>query len=165
MVMDKISALVDGELSEHEARLNLLRLKQHQEHSENWALFHLIGDVMRDEPLMLGHDFTARVCSCLDREPTIMAPRITYKRIASYALSAVASFAAIAFVLTLVFNTDNLFHSNQQQVAQINLPAPKPVNQAKISEYLMAHQEFSPSTTMQGVAPYVRTVSDSQEGR
>ena len=28
-----------------------------------------------------------------------------------------------------------------------------------MSEYLMAHQQFSPSTAMQGVVPYVRTVS------
>ncbi len=163
--MDKISALIDGELSEHEARLNFLRLKQHREYSETWALFHLIGDVMRDEPLLLRHDFTSRVCSCLDREPTIMAPRFTYKRVAGYALSAAASLAAIAFVLILVFNTDNPFHSNQQQVAQVTPPAPQPVNQTKINEYLMAHQEFSPSTTMQGVVPYVRTVSDNQENR
>jgi sigma-E factor negative regulatory protein RseA len=43
---------------------------------------------------------------------------------------------------------------------------PQPVsaaNQARVNEYLMAHQEYSPSTTLQGVAPYVRTVSAVHE--
>jgi sigma-E factor negative regulatory protein RseA len=33
----------------------------------------------------------------------------------------------------------------------------------RISEYLIAHQEFSPSTSIQGVAPYIRTVSSWQD--
>jgi sigma-E factor negative regulatory protein RseA len=39
--------------------------------------------------------------------------------------------------------------------------------QAAASDYLRAHQEFSPSAAMQGVASYVRTVStgDSETGR
>jgi sigma-E factor negative regulatory protein RseA len=38
------------------------------------------------------------------------------------------------------------------------------VSHRKVNEYLMAHQEYSPSTAFQGVAPYVRTVSESQDG-
>lgn len=34
-----------------------------------------------------------------------------------------------------------------------------------MSEYLMAHQQFSPSTAMQGVVPYVRTVSSGDGAR
>jgi len=39
--------------------------------------------------------------------------------------------------------------------------------QAAASDYLRAHQEFSPSVAMQGVASYVRTVStgDGEAGR
>ena len=32
----------------------------------------------------------------------------------------------------------------------------------QLNDYLIAHQEYSPSTAIQGVAPYVRTVADSQ---
>jgi len=159
--MDKISALIDGELSEQEMQRNLPRLKRHTECCEQWETFHLIGDVMRGERI-LPEDFTRRVCGRLDREPTVVAPRFTYKRMVGYTLSAAASLAAVAFVLTLVINTDNQFYPNQQQLAQATPPAPQPINQARFNEYLMAHQEFSPSTTMQGVAPYVRAVSDGQ---
>jgi sigma-E factor negative regulatory protein RseA len=44
----------------------------------------------------------------------------------------------------------------------LNPPVPRPPvlsNRGAVNDYLTAHQEFSPSTAMQGLAPYVRTVS------
>ena len=44
-------------------------------------------------------------------------------------------------------------------------PADAPValasvpSEGKMNEYLMAHQGFSPSTAIQGLAPYIRSVS------
>ena len=55
--MDRISAFMDGETSRLEARQTLLRLKQDDECCETWKTFHLIGDVMRGEPV-LDDDFT-----------------------------------------------------------------------------------------------------------
>ena len=47
-------------------------------------------------------------------------------------------------------------------VAQLQpIPAANP---GKINEYLMAHQEFSPSTAFQGMVPYVRTVAETHDG-
>jgi sigma-E factor negative regulatory protein RseA len=34
-----------------------------------------------------------------------------------------------------------------------------------VGDYLLAHQRFSPSSAMSGVAPYVRTVSESTPAR
>ena len=34
-----------------------------------------------------------------------------------------------------------------------------------MNEYLMAHQEFSPSTALQGVAPYIRSVSITRQAQ
>jgi sigma-E factor negative regulatory protein RseA len=47
-------------------------------------------------------------------------------------------------------------------------PAPQPAPQIQLSArelhpYLMAHQPFSPSTAIQGLAPYVRTVTSPVE--
>jgi len=37
-------------------------------------------------------------------------------------------------------------------------------NQGKVNEYLMAHQEYSPTTAIQGVRPYLRAVTaDDQD--
>jgi len=45
----------------------------------------------------------------------------------------------------------------QQQSSALR-PASFPVNQ-ELNGYLMAHQEFSPSTDVQGAASYIRTVA------
>jgi hypothetical protein len=49
------------------------------------------------------------------------------------------------------------------------IPAPAAVPQVasvpddgRTSEYLLAHQAFSPSTAIQGVVPYIRSVSTRQ---
>jgi sigma-E factor negative regulatory protein RseA len=168
--MDRISAFMDGETKQHETEQVILHLKQHQEHLESWHTFHLIGDAMRGAP-MLRNDFTTRLRSRLQQEPTVLAPRLRWRKPLNFALSAAASLAAVAVVLTLV-TFDNPLKppvpiakapqpAVPPQVAQaVARPHPAPaVNQGNINEYLMAHQEFSPSTALQGFAPYVRTVS------
>ena len=50
----------------------------------------------------------------------------------------------------------------QQAVAvqrESTVPSAIPVSAATASDYLFAHQEFSPGMSLQGMAPYVRTVS------
>jgi hypothetical protein len=45
---------------------------------------------------------------------------------------------------------------NAQSSAAMSRRAPSPA----LDPYLLVHQEFSPTTVMQGVRPYVRTVAD-----
>jgi len=167
--MDRISAFMDGETRQHETEQVILHLKQHEEHLESWNTFHLIGDAMRGDP-MLRNDFTVRLRSRLQQEPTVLAPRFRWRKPLNLALSAAASLAAVAVILTLVIIDNPLKPLSQVAVApkpamteSVQAAAlPQPVataNQGRINEYLMAHQEFSPSTALQGVAPYVRTVS------
>lgn len=166
--MDRISAFMDGETRRHEARQVILHLKQRQEYCESWDTFHLIGDVMRGGPL-LQDDFTVRLCSRLQQEPTVLAPRFSWRKPVNLALSAAASLAAVAVVLTLVLTANPL--QPRPQLAAVPKPEttggtqteapPRPVpaaNQSRVNEYLMAHQEFSPSTDVQGAATYIRTV-------
>jgi len=47
-------------------------------------------------------------------------------------------------------------HQRHQPVAS--------ANSTQVNEYLMAHQEFSPRTALQGVVPYVRSVSATHDG-
>ena len=175
--MDRISAFMDGETSRHETEQAILRLRQDQEHLESWHNFHLIGDAMRGDP-MLGNDFTLRLRDRLQQEPTVLAPRLRWRKPLSLALSAAASLAAVAVVLTVVITDNPLQPQPQMAVATrpetppivqtvalpqpVLQPVPQPVpaaNRNRVNAYLLAHQEFSPSTTLQGVVPYVRTVS------
>jgi len=170
--MDRISALMDGEAGRAETQQAMLRLKQRDECCETWEMFHLIGDTLRGDPA-LREDFMVRFHARIADEPTQLAPRVTWRKTLNYALSAAASLAAVAVVLTLVLADNPL--RQQAQLAAVPAPAtvaranpearPLPAaNQGKVNEYLMAHQEFSPSTAFQGVAPYVRTVSETHEG-
>ncbi len=167
--MDRISAFMDGETRPHETEQAIRHLRQHQEHLESWHTFHLIGDAMRGDP-MLPNDFTLRLRSRLRQEPTVLAPRYHWRKPMNLALSAAASLAAVAVVLTLVAIENPLQPLATVAVAPkpavtegVRATAPPPpaavANQGRMNEYLRAHQEFSPSTALQGVAPYVRTVS------
>ena len=174
--MDKISAYMDGETSRLEARQTLRHLKQDDECCELWKTFHLIGDVMRGEPV-LDDKFARRLHTRIDEEPVLLAPRMRWRKSTQLAFSVAALLAAVAVVLTLVL-TDNPLKPQPPFALAPKIEAPKvaqsqpatqprPVaaaSQNKVNEYLMAHQEFSPSTAFQGVAPYVRTVSAAHEG-
>jgi sigma-E factor negative regulatory protein RseA len=173
--MDKISQWMDGELSGHETREILGRVKQDPELNHCWGLFHLIGDVMRGERA-LSREFEQRVAARLASEPTVLAPRQRFaSRFTTYALSAAASVSAVALVAWLaLFNNPLAPQPELAQVPTTPSPAAVPSEQlasvpsdGKMNEYLLAHQEFSPSTEIQGLAPYIRGVSSSRqiEGR
>jgi sigma-E factor negative regulatory protein RseA len=174
MVMDRISAFMDGESKQAEMKLTILRLEQSDECCEAWTTFHLIGDTMRGDPL-LRDDFMARFHARMEKEPTQLSPRMIWRKSASYALSAAASLAAVAVVLALVLSDNPLQPQPPIAAAPKLAPpvvaqapvTPRPVpaaNRGGINEYLMAHQEFSPSTAFQGVAPYARTVAETHDG-
>lgn len=174
--MERVSAFMDGEAGPAETQQAMLRLKEDAQFQEVWASYHLIGDVMRGDSL-LRDDFMARFNARLAEEPTQLAPRrIPLRKYASYGLSAAASLSAVAIVLALVYS-DNPLAPKPAQIAQVPAaanpaptgpvamrPSPAMHMQGKVNEYLMAHQEYSPSTALQGVAPYVRTVSETHDG-
>jgi len=118
---------------------------------------------MRDTRV-LSEGFTARFSERLAAEATVLAPSSLPGRtpVQRFALAAAASVAAVALVGWLAFAPQP---EAPQPIAQA--PAPAPVVQAvnvplpsAANDYLLAHQGFSPRVSLQGMAPYVRTVSD-----
>jgi len=167
--MEKISALIDGELDGREAQQQFQRLKQDRELEHCWATFHLIGDAMRGE-LYLSQGFGERLTLRLAGEPTVLAPRpVASRRFVAYALSAAASLSAVALVGWMaLFNNPLAPQPELAQVPNTTPPAATPTpsaqlasvpSEGRMNEYLIAHQEFSPSTEIQGLAPYIRGVS------
>ena len=175
--MDGISALMDGELDDAEAQRQIGRLKVDEQSRERWDEFHLIGDALRREPL-LSSGFAESFSKRLADEPTVLAPRrITRKarRVTTYALSAAASVSAAALVAWVALSPTtsppqlaagtaptNVSGSIEPVVHQL----PSVPSDGRMNEYLLAHEGFSPSTALQGLAPYIRTVSRRQgDGR
>lgn len=173
--MDKISALMDGELDAHQAQHEFARLEQSQELRQKWNTFHLIGDALRGERL-LSTDLAEPLEQRLTQEPTVLAPRRRpVQKVTAYALSAAASVAAVALVSWLALSTQQSTTREEVAVAPpvtalpAALPAVVPVapvasvpDEGRTNEYLLAHQAFSPSTAIQGVVPYIRSVSTRQ---
>lgn len=170
--MEKISALMDGELEGQEAQQLLARLKQDEELVQGWHAFHVIGDALRGERA-LSQEFSQRLTSRLTSEPTVLAPRpARTKRFTAYALSAAASLSAVALVGWVAFFNNPLAPLPELASAPTPPPAAAPApstqlasvpSEGKMNEYLIAHQEFSPSTAIQGLAPYIRGVSSTQQ--
>jgi sigma-E factor negative regulatory protein RseA len=167
----KISALMDGELAQHETSGALEALRVEGDARDDWRRYHLIGDLMRDPNTLssgFGAGFSFRVADRIAREPTVLAPsrrRIEATRMPVWALSAAASLAAVALVGWVAFGPGDepQLAQSQAQVVAAQV-APQVAPPAAANDYLLAHQGYSPRNSLQGAAPYVRTVSGDTRG-
>lgn len=172
----KISALIDGEGSQRELDEALAALARDPQACEVWRIYHLIGDAMHGHDL-LSREFGVQLSERLSREPAVLAPRAIRSRRERnrwVALSAAASMAAVALVGWLAYGPGGttLSPAPLAVVSPKVAPAQGPVADAKpdvpariplpsaANDYLLAHQIYSPRVTLQGLAPYIRTVSD-----
>jgi len=172
-VREKLSALVDGELRSSDLHNHLARLRTDLELRGAWSTYHLIGDALRGH---FGPEIIDRVAARLRDEPTVVAPRSApFKRLSWYATSAAAGFAAVALVVwtaSPIWKAPEIAGSSVASgatgtagpVAILAPGAPSaeakpPVTSAEVENYLLAHHPFSPTSAMQGIAPYARTVA------
>ena len=182
--VENVSALMDGELDAAEASREIARFRLDAARIEAWDTYHAIGDAVRGESASatgLSPGFSQRLREKLALEPTVLAPRLrlsaTAKPIQTYALSAAASVAAVAVVGWTALNILNpdagsgtLAQAPASSKAAVVVLQPavpsriEPTATATVPEhmheYLLAHQGISPTTAMQGVTPYIRTVSN-----
>jgi len=175
---EHVSALMDGELDESSEGRCLQVLKQDSESRESWDLYHLIGDALRGHTTgSLPRSFDER----LAEEPTVLAPqrKTHHKRHHPVwmGLSVAASVAAVAYVgwMALPFYGPSP-EQRAQTVASVPAPAVNVVLPASaedrsqqngvmqvsagMNDYILAHQRFSSSAAMAGVAPYARRVNE-----
>lgn len=170
----KISALMDGELDAHELREPLGALDQNGEARDAWRTYHLISDALRGSAL-LAADCAPRVAQRLVQEPALVGPLPGAvrppERARWFVPSALAaSVAAVAFVGWVALAPHQAPGPATVPVAQVSKPerskepARLPVTSAT-QDYLIAHQLYSPRNSLQGMAPYVRSVSDQAVAR
>ena len=140
-----ISALMDGELDDKAAGELIDAMARDRGAREIWRTYHLIGDALRENA------------------PAIVMPRRLRPQPRTwYALA--ASFAAVGLVGWLGFGPQQApapvakAPVAAQPVVRLKptiIPLPNGTN-----DYLLAHQGFSPRLGLQGMAPYVLTVSE-----
>jgi len=166
---ERISTLMDGELDDRAAAQLIAVLGADREALEAWRAYHLIGDALRANPL-LTEGLTARVAQRIAQEPAVLAPRRFRPQPRTWYAMA-ASAAGVALVGWLAFGTheDPVAPVAQAPApaaaTRVALPSKPPVPQvlplpSGMPDYLLAHQAFSPRVSLQGVAPYARTVSE-----
>lgn len=182
---EALSAVVDGE--QNAAADDVLEvISSEQSARDQWARYHLIGDVMRDSLVDVApQDFSQQLRAQINEEPTIIRPR---KRNSSYrrplaGLAIAASVAAIA-----VTGVGRIAPETQAPVSVSLSPAvsvsavTKPLlvaesdvsvkpaqdkqpelpsalhSQRRLNGYLVKFNEQRSSVGMPGVNPYVRIV-------
>lgn len=157
----EISVLMDGELFEDEAESLLDNIKRGAGVPNDWEIYHLIGDVLR-QPEHIHRDLSTKIRERMHDEPTVLAPRghAVKQRMRTIALSAAASLVAVGVVAWMSLQISPEV-SPQMAMQQ---PALRPASmqiKAGSNDYLIAHQEFSPGADLNGGASYIRTVSYS----
>ena len=165
---ETISAFIDGEFEGDGLHSRLGQLRADPDLRGAWDVYHLIGDAIRGQ---VGPEIAARVVARLREEPTVLAPRLrkktTVERIGWYGLYAAASAAAVVVVVWTAFpgwHTEPQLAANPvattAEAAPESLVVSVPVSE--VENYLWAHQPYSHASTMQGIAPYVRSVADER---
>ena len=164
----RISALLDGELEDHEIEQTLHELHRDGELRRQWCDCQLIGAALRGER-GLDIDVAARVMSALDLEPTVMVPaqkRQFELRRPALALAASATGVAVVAWLALASGGDT---APTAATGLARVASDTATVQAKsaprLQEYLVAHQAYAPGGAMVGGARNIRTVAASSEGR
>jgi len=71
---EKISALMDGDLAVEDAEYLMKAMKAKGEAAEAWSTYHLIGDVLRDDPVMRS-DLTSHIMKEIAKQPVVLAPK------------------------------------------------------------------------------------------
>lgn len=154
----ELSALMDGEMFDDQAEILIGRLKRHPEAQQDWENYHLIGDALR-QPDHICKSFGKSFHERLQAEPTVFAPYSrTSQKIRNFALSAVASVMALALVAWLSLQVGNE-PAPRIAVAPVQQENAVSLASAQADDYLMAHQEFSPSANVYGGASYIRAVA------
>jgi sigma-E factor negative regulatory protein RseA len=152
---ERVSSLMDGELDPSELE-NLCHELRDPVHASTWTCYHVIGDALRgSENLSTG--FSARFAERLSAEPTILAPQRERPRPLAIAWAAAATVAAVGVVGWVSFQTmpetavATMVRAGTVKAVDVRPPVD--------NEYILVHQEYSPTTVLHGVPAYMRAVT------
>ena len=154
---EEVSLFMDGELDAERSARVCSALRESVPLA-TWEQYHVIGDVLRGcGNLRAG--FHARFAASLDAEATVLAPPRKRPAPATVAWAVAASVAAIGVVGWVALTTMPVPPATVATTQQAAAVRPAAAHRPVVNEYLLAHQEYSPTTAIQGVRPYLRAVA------
>ena len=152
---EQISRLMDGELEDVQLELVVGQLKR-PEGMDTWVCYHVIGDALRGADAV-APGFSRRFSARLAAEPTVLAPRAAPSRPVTYVWAAAAGMAAVALVGWVAFGTlqpEPTAIAKASEAGGIRAPGVKPTSVP--TDYIVVHHEYSPTTQIQGIGPYLQ---------
>ena len=156
---EHISRLMDGEVDPQEFDHIWAQMKA-PEALHTWVCYHVIGDHLRGAR-GVSTRFSARFCPALAAEPTVLAPQLAKAtqrgQVATAAWAVAATLAAVTVVGWTAFSMVDApptAVARAREAATVRAAQVKPAGDIP-ADYLIAHQEYSPSVAMQG-GPYMR---------
>ena len=175
---ENLSAGVDGELAREELRFLLRRLDHDAELQQAWARYHVIRDVLRQQPAMVGGSLAARVQRAIgEPEVTVIAGPAGSRRVHHWLRwsggGAIAAGVAVAALMLAQPAGDGSRRvapaaSSRQATTDFAATAPQPTTPAAVPPWLSnssASQYSQQAAATLGDAfgdatlPYARSVS------
>ncbi|MGZ2744180.1 sigma-E factor negative regulatory protein [Burkholderia stagnalis] len=191
---ERLSSLVDGETFDGQDHVQFLAEFDHADRAA-WSHYHLIGDALRSDELALSPalsaTFTARLSASLDAEPHLLAPAAApaTRKLLSLRRRVVPAFAVAAAAATLTWivvpQMQTAGAPGAVQVASVSAPqqgdlqrvtvaqAPSQpglqdaniIRDARLDQYLEAHQQFAQQPVVTGSMPLIRAAVTTTPGQ
>lgn len=155
---EEISRLMDGELDDEHVEIACAQLRK-PDGATTWLCYHVIGDTLRGTEWR-DPGFARRFSARLAAEPTVLAPKPRVAHSLSFAWAAAATVAAVAVVGWMAVSTVEappMALAKAREAASVRATQIGP--QTVPADYLLAHQEYSPTAPIQGVGPYFRAAA------
>jgi sigma-E factor negative regulatory protein RseA len=154
---EKLSALIDAELSELEERQVLETLKSDPELRGSWERYHLIRAAATHQCLTLSAGFAERLSAKLEETTQQRAPLRFWPLASGFAVA--ASLAGVAILMVQMYKPlsgPTLAQSAPTVTASTSASA-EPDD--RFNAYLVGHNEFRPAAGIGGMLPYARVVT------
>ena len=170
-VREQVSALIDGELAEHEAVGLLNQLNRNTNLRHVWERYHLVRDVLSNNlPPMTSVDLVEQVRQSIEAEP--IAIRASRRRgVPTKPLASLALAASIAVVAVVTFrgylgagepDAAVLAHADTAresvEMAGVRWDVDRPQVEERLNAYLVNHNGHM-GNGMRGMLPYARIVA------
>lgn len=179
-IKQQISSMVDDELPQQEQELLMSRMQKDPALRQQWARYHIIGEVMRKQRVMNENDsIVLPVAQVIVDEPSYQERHKTsflqsaLKPVLSLAVAASVAMVSIALVRNMVSQEKGYDAPVMARMDPLPMTAPAYVQvnsrsnmdvirlqqNHRLNQYLVNHSEYASSNRVRGMLPYVRVVA------
>ena len=176
LTVERISALLDGEMDRSEAAAVIAALCTDPALRRHWHELHRVGDALRSDEVAAcdAEAFCARVAAAISAEPTVLVPRgartgFGLRRYWMPGLAVAASAAALAFIaIPLMRAPETVSIAKNSALPAIDVAAQKSLPtianarglSPSFNPYLAAHRELIGNSVVPRATVYLRTAED-----